>query len=182
MNTLVCKNCGSSSFIEEAYAYVCQHCGTKIVKTNTTVGNKRFKVIGVSVVLVLIVAVMVYMKVSKVEKTLEHMVPESSQSHVERDERISDQSAGKVFEMEGDEGVLEHLLKEYGQQPESKALFISLDKKGKYAYGYVFGKGSTKEATKQAFLSCEKERKRRGLKPICTPYLVNDHVSPTLVK
>jgi len=180
MNTLVCKNCGSSSFYEEIEAYVCQHCGTKIVKPSRSTGNKRFKVIAVVSVLILLVAVMVYIKISSVEKQLDQNMPILSKRVVK--ENLMLPYTKEKLEIDDKDSALEQILKVYAQKDDPKAFFISLNKDGAYTYGYAFAQKSIQEATQKAFASCEEERKKRRLKSICTPYLINDRISPTLVQ
>jgi len=175
MNTLVCKNCGSSSFREEPNAFICQHCGTKVVKSNIFIKSRRLKMISAVVIGILVVAVLVYMKVSSVEKKLESIVPDSLQ----RDLEINSKRSLNTMQQETIE--IERILQYFAQQPEPKALFISLDRKGRYVYGYAVKKSSVKEAMQEAFAICEKERKKRKLKDICTPYVINNHISKALV-
>ena len=179
MNTLVCKNCGSSSFREEPGAYICQHCGTKIVKPRSEAGSRRLKVILATVIGLLVVVVLVYVKVSSVEKKLAYIAPVTVQQDTVPTEKTNDERAFETTEETPVE--IERVLQHFAQQPEPKALFISLNRKGRYAFGYAFGKSSVKEATQKAFALCEKERKKRKLKDICTPYVINDHISKALV-
>ena len=131
--------------------------------------------ISIIVIGLFVVAVLVYMKVSSVEKKLDHIAPVMSQQDTVNTEKTNED---RPFEITGNHPIeIEHVLQGYVQQPEPKALFISLDRKGRYVYGYAVGKSSVKEATQEAFVSCEKERKNRGLKDMCIPYVINDHIS-----
>jgi len=77
---------------------------------------------------------------------------------------------------------LEQMLTAYHDMPTHKAFFISLDRDGRYAYGFAHTAPSTKDASKSAFYYCEEGRKKRKLTTICTPYLIDEHVAENLVE
>jgi len=77
---------------------------------------------------------------------------------------------------------LEEALNKYHKEATEKAFFISLNKDGKYSYGFAVGRGSIKEATQQAFSICEKERAKLNLDEICIPYIINEKISPSIAE
>ena len=183
MQTLICKNCGSTSFTEISDGYVCQHCGTKIVKKIRYSQQKRLKLIIGILVLLLVVGIMIYIGVVGVSKkidkitSVEHKNIDKSNHLQDIDQKIKRQIAKKI-----NLHPLEKILDVYNNGSPEKAFYISLDQDGKYAYGYSLNNGTIKEANKKAFKKCEKERKKKSLKDICFPYLINDRMSSEIVE
>jgi rubredoxin len=176
MNTLVCKNCGSSSFTKIKDDYQCTHCGTVVVG-KISYPKKRVKFIILLLTGLLIVAFLVYKSIVRVEKKIDLL----DLSEQKTEQVITTKVTTKVTK-KLEHYPLEGILKQYNQAGTEKAFFISLNKNGKYAYGYAIDRGSIKEASKSAFTICEEERKKRHFKEICIPYLINHHISPVVAE
>ena len=183
MDTLVCKNCGSSSFIKTKDNYLCEHCGSTIV-SKTRYPKKRIMLIIGLLLVVAIVALMVYRTVVDVDQKLENLSHKKPKNNVGLEDNKNLRELGiKIREKitrELGHFPLEDALQAYAKEASSKAFFISLNKDGKYAYGYIGGRGNIQDASKRAFAVCEKERKKRNLTQLCVPYLVNNHMSPNI--
>jgi ribosomal protein L37E len=192
MNTLACKNCGSTQFRKENEKYICQHCGTTLVPKLKGFSNKRKKVITGLLVLLLIGLFLIYNVLYRVDKNIKDIKNKAPQVfNVEIQDSPSEEGTPfeelnalikKKLQKELVAFPIEDILKKYNMQPTEKAFFISLNKKGKYAYGYMGGMGTIEEATKKAFEICEKERKLRKLDEVCMPYIINMHVSSMLTQ
>jgi len=193
MHTLSCENCGSIKFHKENNTYICQHCGTIIVTKVKGLSNGRKKALTLILVLLLVGVILIYNLLYNVDKSLKNIQNNNQPKQVFNVE-IKDSNnkeetpfsqlnnlISKKLQKESGSFQIEEILAKYNKEPKEKALFISLSQKGQYAYGYSGGHGSIKEATKKAFSFCEKERKIRKIKEICTPYIINMHVSENLV-
>ena len=189
MDTLNCKNCGSTKFRKENKMYICQHCGSTQVSTSPVLSTKRKKLILTVVVALLIGMVALYSLLYKVDKNVKALKKETQTFNIQ----ISDTSTQTPFNAlnekmkaligkEQGSFPIEEVLKHYNKLAQEKAFFISLNKDGKYAYGYTGGKGSIQEASKEAFRICEGERQLRHLKEVCIPYIVNMHLSKMLTE
>ena len=184
MNTLICKNCGSSSFIKAKENYLCNHCGSTIV-AKVHYPKKRIKfIIGLLIILVIVI-LMVYKTVVGVDQKLENLnqIKPKDNTALEKNENLRELGIKIREKITKELGhfPLEKALLAYSQEASAKAFFISLNEDGKYAYGYIGGRGSVQAASKSAFVICEKERKKRNLTQLCIPYLVNTHMSPNIV-
>jgi hypothetical protein len=137
--------------------------------------KKRVVFITVIVVILLIISLLIYKNIVGIEKKLTKLTPsEITNSTIQKtDDNIA------LQHLKGH--PLEQVLRYYNKQQKAKALFVSLGKNGKYAYGYSIAQANTKVATQKAFEYCEKERKKRKIKPICTPYLINNNLSSNII-
>jgi len=194
MHTLSCENCGSVKFHKEKNTYICQHCGTRLIPKVVGLSNNRKKVLTTLLVLLLIGVSLIYKLLYSVDKNIKDIQNNSQPRQVFNVEIKDSSNEGetpflslnaKIKEkLQQDIGSfpIEEVLKKYNAEAREKAFFISLNKKGQYAYGYRGGLGSVQEATKKAFSLCEKERKARKLKEVCIPYIINMHISEILTR
>ncbi len=83
--------------------------------------------------------------------------------------------ASSVYVPRIPQGAQAHLL-DYHKQPDNKVFVIAIDAGGDYAFGYDYGKPTTKEAAKAAVEKCDANRKASGV--VAKPYIyaVNDKV------
>jgi hypothetical protein len=72
-------------------------------------------------------------------------------------------------------GVQAQLL-DYFAQPDNKVFILAVDPGGDYAFGYDYGKATTKEAAKAALDMCEDGRKSLGIAGDPIVYALNDKV------
>ena len=186
MNTLTCKNCGSSEFNKIKEIYTCQHCGTSIVP-KVHFSKTRIKLILILLVFLSIISIFIYKMLYTVDEKMNQLNTNTQMvsSDVSRGastiSKINQTIKAKI-EKELGHFPLEDALNKYHNEATKKAFFISLNKDGKYSYGFTTAQGSTKEATQKAFSICEKERLMRNLDEICIPYIINEKISPNIAE
>jgi len=181
MDTLTCKNCGSSEFNKIQDTYICKHCGTLIVP-KVTFSKTRIKLILALLVFLSIFSIFIYRVLYSVDKKMNQLNVSSGETKNTSTISKIDQTIKEKIENELGHFPLEEALNKYYSKAHEKAFFISLNKDGKYAYGFAAGLGSIKEATQQAFSICEKERAKLNLDEICIPYIINENISPSIAE
>jgi len=182
MNTLICKNCGSSSFTKRKEKYQCNYCGSILIQ-QTFYSSKRIQLIVMVVVVLTILSILIYKSLISVEKKID-TIGKTKEKHTVVQQHPIKPNISPQYKPNKQFATfpLADILQKYHAQPLYKAFFISLDKEGNYVYGYSIGKGTTKEANKDAFTLCEKKRKEKHLTQICIPYLINNTIASSLTQ
>ena len=80
MINLTCKTCGSNSFKEEKYKYICQYCNANIIKS-VHYSKKKFTIIILLLLFIIIAIFMGYRLLYSVKKDIQKLTHDDSQNN-----------------------------------------------------------------------------------------------------
>ncbi len=199
MMKLTCPNCGSNDFEETGEYYRCNHCGTVQIKPRPF-PKKRIALIITLLLAITLGIIMAYKLLYSVKKDIvdikQHTPPATSTQPViikpvikpVQIEPHASPFADIVQKVESRYGqqtrfsTLEKALNHYYAQEKHKALYIAIDKDGRYVTAISYAAATPRSAEDTARERCEKKRKAHTLKSTCIPYALDDHISRQLLK